>query len=374
MTSPAESGFNSPTGMMRTLVLGGAGNFGSRIVRALNADPRVHLISAGRSADPVPGAGQVETAVVDINQPQLADQIRSLTPDLVIHCVGPFQDQDYRVAQAALESGAHYMDLADGRNFVTGFSAAMHDTALQRGRTAISGVSTLPALSSAVVDAITADFSALHSVQVVIAPGQLAPRGAATIAAVFSYLGRPIDLWRDGHWQKGWGWMDLRRFDLGFGSRWGALCDVPDLAFLPQRYPELKSASLHAALEIRFQHLVLWGMAALRRSGLPLPVQKWAASLDRLASLFDCLAGQWGGMQVIVEGSSASGAGLRRTWTLKAPAMNGPETPCMAAILLARRMAGGERFPVGAFPCMGFLELSEFEPLFAEQGITTRLT
>lgn len=45
----------------------------------------------------------------------------------------------------------------------------------------------------------------------------------------------------------------------------------------------------------------------------------------------------------------------------------------MAAILLARRLARGESIPPGAYPCMGFLPLSQFDPLFAQWHITTRI-
>lgn len=356
---------------MRVVVLGGSGNFGARIVRALKGEQGFDLIAAGRRAVPVPGAPEVPTAVVDINTPDLAAQLGALAPDLVIHCVGPFQTQDYRVAQAALAAGAHYLDLADGRDFVSGFSAAMNATAIRQDRTAITGASTLPALSTGVLDELARDFTSLESIHTVIAPGQLAPRGAATLAAVLSYLGQPIALWRNGHWQKGWGWMDLKRFDLGFDTRWGALCDVPDLALLPRRYAGLQSATFHAALEIRFQHLVLWMMAALRRAGIPIPIARLAGALDRMASAFDRMGGEWGGMQVQAIGHTAAGQRMQRTWTLKAPVMNGPEIPCMAAILLARRFARGERLTPGAFPCMGYLALPEFAPLFERWEITT---
>jgi hypothetical protein len=45
----------------------------------------------------------------------------------------------------------------------------------------------------------------------------------------------------------------------------------------------------------------------------------------------------------------------------------------MAAILLARRLARGEVFKSGAFPCLGFVTLSEFAPEFARWQITTRM-
>lgn len=357
----------------RIVVLGGNGNFGARVVRALQADRGVELIAAGRRGGAVSGAPHVQTAILDIAHSRFAPELQSLAPDLVIHCAGPFQSQDYRVAEATLAAGAHYLDLADGRRFVMDFPEAMNANALRCGRAAISGVSTLPALSTAVVDALRRDLPVIDTIRIAIAPGQRAPRGVATLAAVFSYLGRPIDVWSEGRWQTGWGWMDLRTIDLGFDSRWGALCDVPDLDLLPQRYPQLRNAHFHAALEFRSQHLFLWLMAALRRMGFPLPAERWAGFLERAASAFDGAAGEWGGMQVQVAGTTATGERGVRTWTLQAPVLNGPEVPCMAATLLARRMAKAECFAAGAFVCAGFLGLEEFAPLFAHWGISTRI-
>ncbi len=128
-----------------------------------------------------------------------------------------------------------------------------------------------------------------------------------------------------------------------------------------------------AALEFGVQHVALWCLAALRRFGLPFPVARWAVSLNRYAGMFDSSAGEKGGMRVSLVGERSDGGGrMRRTWQLTAPAMDGPEIPCMAAILLTRRLARGEVFESGAFPCMGFLTLSEFTPEFAHWSITTR--
>lgn len=358
-------------GLMRVVVLGGAGNFGARIVRALKDDPDIELLAAGRRAAPVPGAEAVRAVKVDLAASDFAQQLRLLAPGLVIHCVGPFQGQDYRVACAALACGAHYVDLSDGREFVAGFVAAMDAAARAAARVAIGGASTVPALSSAVLDQLCADLAHLESIRIVIAPGQRAPRGAATLQAVFSYLGRPVAVWHNGRWLRQWGWMDLRRVRMSFGSRWSALCDVPDLALLPQRYAPVQSVTFHAALEVGLQHGVLWAMAAWRRLGLPLPVERWARGLDRFAALFDPLSGEWGGMQVEVAGTTATGARVRRRWHLQAPALHGPEIPCLAAIELARQLALGALIPSGARACMGMLELAAFEPAFARWGIRT---
>jgi saccharopine dehydrogenase-like NADP-dependent oxidoreductase len=359
---------------MRIIVLGGAGNFGARIIRALRGDPTIDLLIAGRRSILVPGAEDVQCAVVDIGASDFAQQLRALSPELVIHCVGPFQGQDYGVASAALAAGAHYLDLADGRQFIVEFAARVTDQAVRAGRVAISGASTLPALSSAVVEELRVGLSSIESIEVIIAPGQLAPRGKATLEAVFSYLGRPFQVWRKGQWRRAWGWMDLRETRLDVGRRLAAACDVPDLELFPARYAGVQTVIFHAALEFGVQHLTLWGLAALRRIGLPFPVARWAVSLNRLARMFDAGAGEKAGMRVSVVGNRSGGGGrVRRTWQLTAPAMDGPEIPCMAANLLARRLARGEVFKSGAFPCVGFLTLSEFAPEFARWKITTRM-
>ena len=359
---------------MRVVVLGGAGNFGARIVRALRGDPAIDLLVAGRRLVVVPGAEDVPCAVVDIGAPDFARQLRALSPELVIHCVGPFQGQDYGVANSALAAGAHYIYLADGRQFIVEFAARVKDQAVRAGRVAISGASTLPALSSAVVEELRVGLSRLESIEVIIAPGQRAPRGKATLEAVFSYLGCPFQVWRKGRWSRAWGWMELQETRLDVGRRLAAACDVPDLELFAAHYAGIQTVSFHAALEFGAQHLALWGLAALRRIGLPFPVARWAVSLNRLAGMFDAGAGEKGGMRVSVVGNrSDGGARVQRTWQLTAPAIDGPEIPCVAANILARRLARGEVFKSGAFPCMGFLALLEFVPEFARWKITTRV-
>jgi saccharopine dehydrogenase-like NADP-dependent oxidoreductase len=163
---------------MRVAVVGGAGNFGARIVRALRGDPNIELMVAGRRIVSVAGAEDVPGALIDIDGAGFAQAVKDLSPGLIIHCVGQFQGQDYRVANAALAAGAHYLDLADGRQFFADFAQAMNDQAVRAGRVAISGASTLPALSSAVVEELREGMSSLESIEVIIAPGQRAPRGS----------------------------------------------------------------------------------------------------------------------------------------------------------------------------------------------------
>lgn len=104
----------------RVLIVGGAGVFGRRLAEGLRETTNADLIIAGRSRSRAEEAaltiGAHEVAVLD-RQAATSQHIRALNPDLVIDAAGPFQGADLRFARAVIESGAHYLDLADARDF-----------------------------------------------------------------------------------------------------------------------------------------------------------------------------------------------------------------------------------------------------------------
>jgi saccharopine dehydrogenase-like protein len=358
---------------MRIVVIGGLGNFGARICRRLSLEEGFEVIATSRHATKTRPASNVELATLDIEHPSLGEQLDSLAPDLVIHCAGPFQDQDYRVALTALACGAHYVDIADGREFVAGFVAAVQPAADATGRLAITGASTLPALSSAVIDSMRQAQRAMTGIEILIAPGQQAPRGVATMAAVLGYAGKPFPSWQDGVWRVAHGWQELKRETFSFGRRLSAACDVPDLVLLPARYPGVLNVTFRAALEVSVQHLALWLLAATRRVGVRIPITRWATSLNRVGKWLDRFGSGTGGMKVRVMLTDSIGKCHRKEWELVAKGNHGPEIPCMAAVLLAMKLRRGDDMGTGAKVCMGLIALSEFESEFARWGITTQM-
>jgi hypothetical protein len=113
-------------------------------------------------------------------------------------------------------------------------------------------------------------------------------------------------------------------------------------------------------------------MAWLHRAGLLPAPQKLAPLLHSAGRVFDALGTALGGMVVRVSGADAQGAAVQRAWHIASDDNHGPEIPCMAAILLAHRLArGSDALPVGAHACAGLLTLPEFEPEFARWGMVT---
>jgi saccharopine dehydrogenase-like NADP-dependent oxidoreductase len=363
---------------MKVVVLGGYGNFGARICRALAGNPGIELVVAGRNIDKARALAQqlgAQAAALDGADPRLADALRESGVGLVIHTAGPFQGQDYHVASSAARAGCHYIDLADGRRFVCDFGSRVGDAFKSAGRSGISGASTVPALSSAVVQEALPKFSQLESIDVCIAPAQRAPRGAATLEAVLSYCGAPIQVWCEGRWQALHGWADpaLVRF-ARLKARRGALCDIPDLELFPMRLAGVQSVMFRAALEVGLTQSLFAMLAALRRSGVLAAPERLAALLHRCGSWVDWLGTPDGGMVVRLRGRGLNGEPLGLAWKITAPNHHGPEIPCMAAIVLARRLAGGATLPVGAMPCMGLISLQDFTPEFERWGMHTSWT
>lgn len=362
---------------MKVLVLGAYGNFGARICRALAADPAIELLVAARDPERLGRLAAQHGAlpvVLDTADAQLARRFAGLGAQLVIHTAGPFQGQEHAVARAAAAAGCHYIDLADGRRFVCDFESALHDAFMAAGRTAVTGASTVPALSSAVVDALLPRFGRLDAIDFCIAPAQRAPRGEATVAGVLSYCGAPVQVWKDGRWQALRGWADPQPVRFArLKTRRGALCDIPDLELFPARYPGVRDVMFRAALEVGASQAAFALLAALRPWGLPVATPSMARWLHRGGRVFDRLGTPDGGMVVRLRGVDPAGGPLRLAWHLTAPDHHGPEIPAMPAILLARRLARGEALPAGARPCMGMLRLDAFAPEFARWGMVTEL-
>lgn len=364
---------------MKTLVLGGYGNFGARICRALAPERAIELLIAGRDLGRARALATelghgAHGLALDWAAPGFADALRQLGVELLIHTAGPFQQQDYAVAAGAAAAGAHYIDLADGRRFVCDFPAAMDATFRTAGRTGISGASTVPALSSAVVDQLCRGWQQINTIDTCIAPAQTAPRGRATLTAVLGYCGEPVQVWDGGQWRAQPGWAAPSPVQFArLRPRLGALCDIPDLELFPPRYSVCQRVMFRAALEVGLTQRALALLAGLRARRLIGPPAGLAGPLNGLAPAFDFLGSALGGMVVRVEGRDALGQAVRRAWHLAADNDHGPEIPCMAATLIARRLALSQAFPQGAMACMGLLDLGAFEPEFARWDMRTDL-
>lgn len=357
---------------LRVALLGGYGNFGSYVARALVGDANIELVICGRDlakaerfARSLDAAVPAQGAVVDIDDPHSA--LRKIAPQLVIHTVGPFQHRDYRVAEAAIACGAHYCDLADARGFVAGIGA-LDQRAKAAGVAVIAGASSVPCLTAAYLDAALGEFATIERVDYGIAAAQQTNRGLGTASAILSYVGRPFTTLRQSAMRRVFGWQGVHsEVYPELGRRWFGYCDIPDLELFPARYPGLATMRFCAGHEVALLHFGTWLLSWGVRLRLLPTLDRWSGFLLRASFLFDPLGSGRSGFHMYLDGRGKDGAPLTRKHWIIARQGHGPNIPCMPVILIAKRLARGEPIGPGARPCLDLISLGEY--LAALQGL-----
>jgi saccharopine dehydrogenase-like NADP-dependent oxidoreductase len=365
----------APIAPLRVAIIGGTGNFGTHVARSLAGDPAIQLILAGRSlakaqaaAAKLDAANPAEASTYDLAERPAA--LAALQPDLVINMVGPYNGQSYAVAEAAIACGAHYCDIADAREFVTGIGR-LDDKAKAAGVAVIAGASSIPALTAAYADAALEEMRAIHSLDYGISGAEQSNAGAGTVAAVLSFVGQRFTHLIGGRMTEVTGWGDQRRVHLpGIGARWFGRANAPDLDLFAARYPGLREHSFWAGHAILPMHFGTALMGWLTRLGLLPRLDRFAPQLAKLSSLFNFLGTGTSGFFMTISGEGEDGAPLTRRHGIVARSGHGPFIPCIPVIHIAKALAEGRRFEPGARPCLGIITLAEFRAAFAQFDVT----
>jgi saccharopine dehydrogenase-like NADP-dependent oxidoreductase len=364
----------------RVLLIGGTGVFGRRLATHLGGISGLDLVIASRneakSRDVAAAiAASPDTTVSGIgldHRNDLDARLKALAPWLVIDASGPFQGAGYDVSRAALSAGAHVVDLADARDYILGYGAALDDLARERRLVALAGASSTPALSTAAVAALTEGWQRIDTIDIAITPGGRSAVGEAVIAAILSYAGRPIPVWREGGLQQSHGWLENRRIAMrGLGRRRVAAVETVDAQWLGPRLGVRSRITFWAGLEAGIEQWGVMALARLRKAGLierlePLiPVLLTARTITRLPT------SDRGGMTVEVAGLDPDGKRSCARWSLLAARGDGPQVPTLPAAAALRALLAGRIAP-GARPAAGVLTLDEIEAELKPYAIDTR--
>jgi len=351
----------------KAVILGGAGVFGSRLARMLLADGWQVVVTSRSLAN-----GQAFTRQYG-GQNTVWSRGDSLAPlldgaFLVVDAAGPFQAYGaggLDVARAAMKGGVHYFDLSDDASFTQNIKG-LDEGARAKSVTLFSGMSSVPALSSAAVTGLSQGMSTLKSIEIAILPGNRAPRGLSVMRAILGQVGAPLRVWRDGRWQNLRAWSEPRRYTLAPGlKRRAALIGAPDLALFPDYY-NAESVVFRAGLELGIMQYSLAALSWLRAHRLAPNPARLTRPLHWLAERLESLGTDRGGMVVMV----TSGTGEERRWTLLAEAGDGPFIPAIPAVIAARKLARGDYAP-GARPALDVFTLDEAKAELGRLNTTT---
>ena len=230
---------------MRILILGGYGVFGGRLARLLSDQEAVTLIIAGRSEAKAAAfcaqlSGSAKRMALALDRTgDLAPALAQVAPDLVVDASGPFQTYGaapYRVVEACLAQGCDYMDLADGADFVAGV-ARFNETAIAKGVTILSGVSTCPVLTTAAVRALCDDMDQIKGVAAGIGPSPYSGVGLNVVRALTGYAGKPLTMSGKPALIETRMAVIAPPGRLPLNPRLFAVVDTPDSVILPRLFP-----------------------------------------------------------------------------------------------------------------------------------------
>lgn len=348
------------------LILGATGNLGRKIASGLVAKNVAIIITGRHEESLIALKKQLSKLAVDawINilcfdfKKRLSQELLRLKPVLVINASGPYQTADFTTAINCILLGINYIDLADAREYVNDF-LILEEQAIKKNCIAITGASTLPCLSSAVLNYYKDEFKTIDSLVYGITLGQKAERGLATFKSILSYVGKGF---QDvcGISKKMYGWQGLYRQEYPLlGKRWMANCEVPDFDLLPGFYP-IKSMRFSAGIENSVAHLGLWFLSWLIRLKFPLKLENHAEALLKFSHYFDWFGTDAGGMHMLMSGTDHKGNYKNIKWFMVAKGGDGPYVPAIPAILLAKKILQEEIDETGAIPCMHLISLESY--------------
>jgi hypothetical protein len=352
---------------LRVMVIGGYGNFGSIVCRHLIVMPGIDLVISGRDPHKLlrkvdelkTRSGTVcESWCGDAMGTEFKSVLGLMNIQLVIHTGGPFQGQSYAVAENCIDAGVNYCDLSDCRTFVTGVGV-LDARAKQAGVAILSGCSSVPTLSAAIIDQQRHRFKRIDSIEHGISSSAKMP-GLSTVEGVLAYAGKPIKQLKNGQVHEVLGWQDLKlRKMQHLGTRVLANVDVPDMDIFASRYGA-QTLSFKAGAGLKLGGVANYLLAQALRTGMVRDHAPWAARLHRWGLWFERFGDGKSAMYIDVQGIGAEGEPLSMTVQLTAMNDKGPEIPSCAAVALAAKIAQGYLPEPGSRACVGEITVDEY--------------
>lgn len=260
------------------MVVGATGLFGSRVVSTLLSQKYI-VHGVCRSSNPKAVNDIIHHARnhtsssrmdenrfhlhhVDASLPlMLSSLLSEIKPFILINCSGPYSIDDptsYIILEQCIRFNAHYIDLSPNRAYVLDFihrhpHNSLDSIARDRKLSFITGVSTLPGLTSAVVRDIlnkhNIDDNDVTLIDIGLSPGNKVKRGLSTIVSIFSDVGKPFYTSDDS--ERRYGFQGLKRVKYSdhlfhdnmmkrSASRLLSHVELPDLSVLSSKYTNAK--------------------------------------------------------------------------------------------------------------------------------------
>jgi saccharopine dehydrogenase-like NADP-dependent oxidoreductase len=355
-------------------ILGGRGRIGSSVALDLLQHTQARVTITGRaSAADIPTILQQFGDRVSYLPVELADMpslASAIAPaDLVIHCAGPFRQQEPVVLETCIARGVNYVDVSDDRLFTLA-ALALAPAAQAAGVTAVINTGVFPGISNSMARQAVEQLDIATEIAISYVVAGSGGAGITVMRTTFLNIQHCFDAWIDGRWQqvKPYTSREIVEFPAPFGRAAVYWFDMPESLTLTQTFPVATVTTKFGSTPDFYNHLT-WLTAHVFPKALmrqPQFIEGLARISHRMTDVTDRFSGTGVAMRVDVKGQK-DGMPARYQSTFvhdNAAIATGIGTGSLSALILA-----GKIDLPGVWPIEQVLATSQFEAISIDRHL-----
>ena len=258
---------------MRVVVLGGAGDMGSAIVRDLVASEVAEVVIADCNLDRADaicselrgGKTEMSTRFVDADDhSSLVQSMRGT--DAAASAIGPFYKYGAKTASAAIEAGVPYVDIDDDYD-ATKATLELDNEAREAGVAVVVGLGWTPGITNVCARYGASRLDEVDEVDIAWTGTAADSTGYAVLYHVWHALSGMVPMYLDGEWQDVVAGTEGKVYDFPppVGQVQCYYCGHPEPVTIPRFIEGVKTATLRGAF---YPELLAEAVSAITQLGL----------------------------------------------------------------------------------------------------------
>lgn len=371
----------------RVLILGGRGRIGSSVMRDLLAHTQAQITITGKSEAAKAGLpDRVQYQQLDLADKEavrsiiraLATDSTVVSPNLVIHCAGPFHHRDTSVLDLCIEQGINYLDVSDSVAF-TRRMLNRSEAAKAAGVTAIVNSGIFPGISNSMVRRDVELLDSIDEIHLSYVVSGSGGAGLTVMRTTFLGLIAPFKAWLNGQWQAVKPYSDRESIELPapYGRVHVYWFEMPETLTLADTYQTQSVVTKFGSVPDFYNRLTWIAAHIFPKSWIKSPIgTEFLANVSfRMTGVTDRFSGIGVGIRSQVTGQKDNQP-CRIVSTLvhnNTAVSAGAGTGSIAQLLLAGKLQKPGVYPVEqALPTEQFLQTLGSRGLAIDQQISDR--
>ena len=357
------------------VVLGGAGDMGSRVVKELQKSGQVHVTVADFRVDRAQKlaqelGGDITVKFVDANlRESLLDALSGAFA--TINCIGPFYRYAFSIASTAIEAGVAYIDICDDDDATVAL-LSLDGLARRKNVGLLIGIGWTPGISNLLALHGVKQMDAAEDVEMTWVGSASDSEGLAVIKHVFHAVTRNTPMFENSRWVDVPALSGIKAisFPEPFGTVAAYYCGHPEPVTFPRFVDGLKNVALRGYLVPKELNQLTKSMIAMdmlnSQQKLDALADMMQTFLPALSNLGDKAAPPLSGIRVDVNGWKDGKPVSKSYCAIDSMDRLTGIPPAVAALLLAE---GKITLPPGVYAPEGCLEPEVFFAELAKRNI-----